>query len=137
MTGPRKMHPPPFWADHVGSLLHPSHLLESRRKAGLGGVDEGPSKDCISAAELRNIEDECVREVAAMRESISLEGITDGKLQRASWAIDFLSAIEGITMTVPGSNTGMDFTRQVYCPPVPTIISKPRETADTLMEYAM
>ena len=47
---------PPFRADHVGSLLRPKHLLEAREK-----LDKGE----ISAAELRNVEDEAIARQAA------------------------------------------------------------------------
>ena len=123
MTGPRKI-APPFRADHVGSLLRPDRLLQARKNAGLGGVGEAASKGNISAEDLRAIEDDCIREIVAIQEDVGLEGITDGECRRASWAIDFLSAIEGITMVIPESNEGMDFTGNVYRPPVPTTIAK-------------
>ena len=123
MSGPRKLKPP-FRADHVGSLLRPNRLLEARKKAGFGDVGEKSSKGSISSKELRAIEDDCIREIVAIQESIGLEGVTDGELRRASWAIDFLSRIEGITMVVPESDIGYDFTGSVYRPPVPTTISK-------------
>jgi len=42
---------PPFRGDHVGSLLRPEELLESRTKMKAGQ---------ISAEELRNHENECI-----------------------------------------------------------------------------
>ncbi|HWF37431.1 MAG TPA: 5-methyltetrahydropteroyltriglutamate--homocysteine S-methyltransferase [Candidatus Acidoferrales bacterium] len=79
---------PPFRADHVGSLLRPQKLLQTRsdQKAGK-----------ISAADLRHIEDESIREVVKMQEDIGLQGITDGEFRRASWHMDFLYQIGGMS----------------------------------------
>jgi 5-methyltetrahydropteroyltriglutamate--homocysteine methyltransferase len=79
---------PPFRADHVGSLLRPKKLLQARRdhQAGL-----------ISAADLRQIEDESIGEVIKMQEDIGLQGITDGEHRRGSWHMDFLYQIGGMT----------------------------------------
>ena len=123
MSGPRKLSPP-FRADHVGSLLRPERLLAAREKAGYGEVGDEQTEGSISADELRAIEDDCIREIVEIQENIGLEGITDGELRRASWAVDFLSQIEGITMVVPEVDSGMDFTGSVYRPPIPTTIDK-------------
>ena len=123
MAGPRKL-TPPYRADHVGSLLRPSRLLDARSKAGLGGVGEAASKGETSAAELRKIENDCIRDAVVLQEEIGLEAITDGEMRRASWAIDFLSAIKGITMVIPDADVGFDFTGNVYRPPVPTTVAK-------------
>ena len=48
---------PPFRADHVGSFLRPRHLLEAREKFFAGN---------LGAAELRSVEDECIREVVEL-----------------------------------------------------------------------
>lgn len=108
----------------MGSLLRPDRLLEARAKAGLGGVGKAASAGELSAEELRAIEDDCIREIVAIQEGVGLEGITDGELRRASWAIDFLSAIEGVTMVIPKADVGFDFTGNVYRPPVPTTVAK-------------
>jgi 5-methyltetrahydropteroyltriglutamate--homocysteine methyltransferase len=79
---------PPFRADHVGSLLRTPSLLRAREDF-TGGR--------ISAAEKRRIEDDAVREVIAMQEDLGLQGITDGEYRRASWHMDFIYQIGGIT----------------------------------------
>jgi 5-methyltetrahydropteroyltriglutamate--homocysteine methyltransferase len=73
---------PPFRADHVGSLLRPPKLLRAR--------DEG-------AANLREVEDEAIRAVVRMQEEIGLLAATDGEFRRASWHMDFIYQLGGVT----------------------------------------
>ncbi len=80
---------PPFRADHVGSLLRPPELLEARARKDRGEFLE---------AELRVVEDRCIRDVVKMQEEIGLLGITDGEYRRTLWHADFLKKIEGITV---------------------------------------
>jgi 5-methyltetrahydropteroyltriglutamate--homocysteine methyltransferase len=89
---------PPFRADHVGSLLRPAELHEARAKAEKGE---------ITAAQLREIEDRCIREVVALQEAAGLQAITDGEFRRAFWHVDFLVGFDGITPTQ--SNYGVTF----------------------------
>src|SRR4051812_23305456 len=79
---------PPFRADHVGSLLRPKNLLEARARHAAGAID---------AAELRGIEDEAIADVVRMQGDIGLRTATDGEFRRASWHMDFIYAIDGIT----------------------------------------
>jgi 5-methyltetrahydropteroyltriglutamate--homocysteine methyltransferase len=79
---------PPFRADHVGSLLRPKHLLQAREDHAAGAIDP---------AELRAIEDEAIREVVKMQENVGLQSATDGELRRASWHMDFIYQLDGIT----------------------------------------
>jgi len=81
---------PPFRADHVGSLLRPKEVLQARddRMAGR-----------ITPAELRAIEDKAVRDVVRMQEDIGLQGVTDGEFRRASWHMDYLYQVGGVTKT--------------------------------------
>ncbi len=79
---------PPFRADHVGSLLRPKKLLDARSDLKAGK---------ISAADLRRVEDELIREVVKMQEDIGLQGVTDGEFRRASWHMDFLYQIGGMS----------------------------------------
>ena len=72
---------PPFKADQVGSLLRPATLLEARAQRKRGA---------ISAAALRAIEDEAIREVVAMQERIGLQSVTDGEFRRGLWHMDFV-----------------------------------------------
>ena len=79
---------PPFRADHVGSLLRPSALLDARDRFAAGQ---------ISAEELRAIEDEAIRDVVRMQREVGLRSATDGEFRRASWHMDFIYAIDGIS----------------------------------------
>ena len=79
---------PPFRADHVGSLLRTPEVLAARADFAAGR---------ITADEKRRIEDEGVRQVVRMQESVGLQGITDGEYRRASWHMDFIYRIGGIT----------------------------------------
>jgi 5-methyltetrahydropteroyltriglutamate--homocysteine methyltransferase len=79
---------PPFRADHVGSLLRPAALLDARAEHAAGRLD---------AAGLRQIEDAAITEVVAMQESLGLQSATDGEFRRASWHMDFIYQLGGIT----------------------------------------
>jgi 5-methyltetrahydropteroyltriglutamate--homocysteine methyltransferase len=84
---------PPFRADHVGSLLRPPRLLTARDEFTAGLID---------AAQLREVEDEAIRTVVAMQEDIGLQGVTDGEFRRASWHMDFIYQLGGISQA-PGN----------------------------------
>jgi 5-methyltetrahydropteroyltriglutamate--homocysteine methyltransferase len=79
---------PPFRADHVGSLLRPRRLLQAREDHAAGRIDE---------AELRGIEDEAIRDVVRMQEDVGLQSATDGEFRRASWHMDFIYQLDGVS----------------------------------------
>jgi 5-methyltetrahydropteroyltriglutamate--homocysteine methyltransferase len=79
---------PPFRADHVGSLLRPAALLEARASHAAGRIDD---------AELRAAEDAAIREAVRMQEEVGLRSVTDGEFRRASWHMDFIYALDGIS----------------------------------------
>jgi 5-methyltetrahydropteroyltriglutamate--homocysteine methyltransferase len=79
---------PPFRADHVGSLLRPQRLLKAR---------EDFAADRISAEELREVEDDAIRDVVKMQQDVGLQSATDGEFRRASWHMDFIYSLDGIT----------------------------------------
>lgn len=85
----------PFRANHVGSLLRPPELLEAREKHQKGE---------IGAAELREVEDRCIRDVVRMQENVGMQGITDGEYRRTLWNADFLRQFDGIKV-VEGLST--------------------------------
>ncbi|HEV3288478.1 MAG TPA: 5-methyltetrahydropteroyltriglutamate--homocysteine S-methyltransferase, partial [Streptosporangiaceae bacterium] len=84
---------PPFRADHVGSLLRPRELLAARDDFAAG---------TIGAAQLRAIEDGAITEVVAMQRDAGLQSATDGEFRRASWHMDFIYQIGGISKA-PGN----------------------------------
>ena len=73
---------PPFRADHVGSLLRPARLHEARAKASEGR---------LAAAELRAIEDACIRDAIALQEAAGINAVTDGEFRRGHYLVDFLT----------------------------------------------
>ena len=79
---------PPFRADHVGSLLRPRRLLEARDDFAAG---------TITASELRAVEDEEIIKAIRMQEEVGLQSATDGEFRRASWHMDFIYALGGVS----------------------------------------
>jgi methionine synthase II (cobalamin-independent) len=79
---------PPFRADHVGSLLRPARLLAARDDFAAGTID---------AAALRAIEDEAIRAAVRRQEDLGLQSVTDGEFRRASWHMDFIYQLDGVS----------------------------------------
>jgi 5-methyltetrahydropteroyltriglutamate--homocysteine methyltransferase len=79
---------PPFRADHVGSLLRPARLLQARDDLAAGRID---------ADELRRLEDESIAEIVRKQEEVGLRSATDGEHRRASWHMDFIYQLDGVT----------------------------------------
>jgi 5-methyltetrahydropteroyltriglutamate--homocysteine methyltransferase len=79
---------PPFRADHVGSLLRPPGLLKAREDHAAGRIDD---------AELRGVEDEAIRDVVTLQRDVGLRSATDGEFRRASWHMDFIYSLDGIS----------------------------------------
>jgi 5-methyltetrahydropteroyltriglutamate--homocysteine methyltransferase len=84
---------PPFRADHVGSLLRPPALLAAREDFAAGKID---------AARLREIEDQAITDAVAMQAGVGLQSATDGEFRRATWHMDFIYQIGGISKA-PGN----------------------------------
>src|SRR3954467_12816656 len=84
--GPRPS--PPFRADHAGSPLPPGRVPAARAEFKAGRLD---------AAGLREVEDECIREVIALQRNAGLKTVTDGELRRTSWHMDFIYSLGGIS----------------------------------------
>ena len=90
---------PPFRADHVGSLLRPQRLLQARDDFASGR---------ITADDLRAVEDEEIIRAIRMQEEVGLQSATDGEFRRASWHMDFIYALGGVSKA-PG-NLAVKFT---------------------------
>ncbi|MGO8957733.1 MAG: 5-methyltetrahydropteroyltriglutamate--homocysteine S-methyltransferase [Streptosporangiaceae bacterium] len=84
---------PPFRADHVGSLLRPASLLAARDDFAAGRIEAG---------QLRAIEDAAISGVVAMQRDAGLQSATDGEFRRASWHMDFIYQLGGISKA-PGN----------------------------------
>ena len=83
---------PPYRADHVGSLLRPPALLQAR---------EDFANDKIDADELRGVEDDAIRDAVKLQEDVGLRSATDGEFRRATWHMDFIYSLGGVSKT-PG-----------------------------------
>jgi 5-methyltetrahydropteroyltriglutamate--homocysteine methyltransferase len=82
-----KRNQPPFRADHVGSFLRPTELLEARERFKQGA---------ISRTELRAFENKAIRDVVRMQEDVGLQGVTDGEFRRTYFHVDFLEQLDGV-----------------------------------------
>jgi 5-methyltetrahydropteroyltriglutamate--homocysteine methyltransferase len=76
--------PPPFRAEHIGSLLRPAKLLHAREQHLAGRLDQ----DGLAA-----IENEAIRRVVRLQEEAGLEVITDGEFRRGTYSDAFTSAV--------------------------------------------
>ena len=83
---------PFFHADHVGSLLRPTKLLEARKKWKNGK---------LTFSALKEVEDSSIQEVVKLQEDVGLKVVTDGEFRRENWWIDFISKINGIEISEP------------------------------------
>jgi 5-methyltetrahydropteroyltriglutamate--homocysteine methyltransferase len=109
---------PPFRADHVGSLLRPERLHKARAGYKAGQID-------LDA--LREVEDECIREVIALQRDAGLQSVTDGELRRTSWHMDFIYSLGGVTQ-VEGESLHVHFRDEAgeydYAPPAMQVSGK-------------
>jgi 5-methyltetrahydropteroyltriglutamate--homocysteine methyltransferase len=121
-TQPKTAPTPPFRADQVGSLLRPEVLHEARFEAKAGR---------ISSAQLKDIEDVCVREAVAKQEAIGLKAVTDGEYRREFWHLDFVRQFEGVALRPVA---GMTFQAEDV-PPMAAIVGKVRCSRPIMVEH--
>jgi methionine synthase II (cobalamin-independent) len=77
---------PPFRAEHIGSFVRPTRLIEAARAHKAGKLDD---------AGFRAVQDDCIRKIVAFQESLGLPSVTDGEFRRRSWSAGFIDAVEG------------------------------------------
>ncbi len=77
----------PFRADTVGSFLRPAAIKQAREKYQAGE---------ISADELREVENEAIRDVVAKQRENGLKVVTDGEFRRGWWHFDFFYGLKGV-----------------------------------------
>ena len=87
---------PPFRADVVGSFLRPARLKQARETL-LGPQTPDQHLGPHDNADLRVIEDDCVREVVRMQQRVGLQSATDGEFRRRSWWLDLIMGWEGFS----------------------------------------
>jgi 5-methyltetrahydropteroyltriglutamate--homocysteine methyltransferase len=117
---------PPFRADHVGSLLRPRELHEARAKAKKGE---------ITAAELKAVQDRCIRDVIALQESIGIPAVTDGEFRRDWWHIDFLHGFDGVELAKGDAYGDAKFKGTDEQPPFMLVESRIRRTRPNMLEH--
>ncbi|MBK9364025.1 MAG: 5-methyltetrahydropteroyltriglutamate--homocysteine S-methyltransferase [Rubrivivax sp.] len=108
---------PPFRADHVGSFLRPAYLLQAREQFFVA--------KCISAAQLRAVEDRAITEIVKFQADVGLQSITDGEFRRTYFHIDFLEQLGGVKTDIPVTVKKADGTEEL-APPVIRVIDKVR-----------
>jgi methionine synthase II (cobalamin-independent) len=77
-----------YHAEHVGSLLRPSWLLDARTASKQGSLD---------SAALREAEDRAVLQAIELQRDAGIEVFTDGELRRDSWLAGFMESTGGVT----------------------------------------
>ena len=117
---------PPFRADHVGSLLRPAALHEARARAAKGEIDR---------AQLRAVEDKCIRDVVALQEAVGLQSVTDGEFRRDWWHIDFLHGFDGVELAKGDAYGNAKFQDADEQPPFMQITSKIRRTTPSMLDH--
>jgi 5-methyltetrahydropteroyltriglutamate--homocysteine methyltransferase len=82
--------PPPFRAEHIGSLVRPPELLRARKEHAAGKLD----REGLSA-----VEDDAIRNVVKLQEDVGLEVVTDGEFRRGTYSDSFTrSGISGVSI---------------------------------------
>ena len=69
--------------------------------------------------------------MVARQEAIGLESVTDGEFSRQWWHLDFLSQLEGVTVT---QNPGPKFAGTEEQPPIPKVTGKLRYSKPVMVE---
>jgi 5-methyltetrahydropteroyltriglutamate--homocysteine methyltransferase len=117
---------PPFRADHVGSLLRPQSLHELREKVRKGEA---------SAAELKQAEDQNIREAVKLQEAIGLQSITDGEFRRDWWHIDFLHGFDGVELGTSDIYGEAKFKNTHEQPPTMMVNGKLRRSKPSMLSH--
>ncbi|TPX18493.1 uncharacterized protein E0L32_011606 [Thyridium curvatum] len=109
------MAPPPFRAEHVGSLLRPQDLLDARN-----AVDGGKTPD---EAGLPATEKRAVADVVALQRGLGFRAVTDGEYTRTRfWGLTW-DEFEG-TIRLQDADASMF---RLYHPDVVSLIEKDRK----------
>lgn len=89
MNGPRKT----YRADHVGSLLRPSAVLDAHAQGAAGEID---------GEAVRAVEETAILAALAMQREVGLDILSDGEYRRTAWSIAFPDAVAGyVTSEMP------------------------------------
>jgi 5-methyltetrahydropteroyltriglutamate--homocysteine methyltransferase len=105
---------PPFRADHVGSLLRPASVVNARKQLF--------KENAINADELREIENEAIKDAIKMQQDVGLKAVTDGEYRRSFWHYDFMGMLTGFELEE--RDEGVQFAGIKLRPIFPTIKGK-------------
>ncbi len=83
------MAPPPFRAEHVGSLLRPKELTAAFRQHAAGEIDD---------AAFTEIQDAAIRDVVALQQDAGLGLVTDGEFRRGSYWGHVIGPVSGLSV---------------------------------------
>lgn len=83
---------PELRSDHVGSFLRPPGLLQARAAV---------SRGLLSLAELRNREDDAIKEILEVQRKAGLRVFTDGEYRRSDWCCVLANAVDGFVAGPP------------------------------------
>jgi 5-methyltetrahydropteroyltriglutamate--homocysteine methyltransferase len=112
------MRPPPFRAEHIGSLMRPGELLRARERHAAGKLDREA---------LREIENKAIARVVKLEEDVGLQVVTDGEFRRGTYSDAFTSAgISGvkIEMTEERGWTSSQTHGHRMARRIPTVVSR-------------
>lgn len=101
---------PPFRAEHVGSFVRPSRLLEAARNHKSGSIDEDSYK---------KIQDGCINEIVAFQNEVGMPSITDGEYRRRVWSGGLTDALEGMGFKKEGILSFSSGEKEYGIPPSP------------------
>src|SRR5437660_1154165 len=79
------MNPNVWRADHIGSFLRPTALLQARQ-------------DRIEPTELKKLEDLCIGQVLESQKEAGAAIFTDGEFRRSNFMSDFTDAVSGFDL---------------------------------------
>ena len=88
----------PFRYDYVGSFLRPAKLKQARADFETGSITED---------DLKNVEDEAIRDLVSKQKAAGYHVITDGEFRRATWHLDFMWGFDGVGHSK--TETGLPF----------------------------
>ncbi|MEM7708513.1 MAG: 5-methyltetrahydropteroyltriglutamate--homocysteine S-methyltransferase [Pseudomonadota bacterium] len=109
----------PYRADHVGSLLRPGSVHKARKAYQAEALGPDGFATCD---ELKAVEDDAIRDMVTMQESVGLQAVTDGEMRRSFWHYDFMAALEGLELVE--RNEGLPFHGMNLRPIFPTITGR-------------
>ncbi len=110
----------PFRADHVGSLLRPDYVHRARLE---NQADHLKPTGFNTTPELAAVEDQAIKDVVALQESVGLPVVTDGEMRRAFWHYDFMGALTGLEL-VRRESGAVQFHGKELPPIFPTITAR-------------